>query len=92
MLQSQEPIVEQDLQIAPPPDPNPIIPKLIIAGVVMIIIVVAVYMLNPRKTAVITVVKTDVFAPHTEFSRCPAAARSSVCPHSPRTMSMSSPP
>ncbi len=75
MLQSQEPIVEQDLQIAPPPDPNPIIPKLIIAGVVMIIIVVAVYMLNPRKTAVITVVKTDVFAPHTEFTQMPSGSQ-----------------
>jgi len=74
MLQSQEPIVEQDLQIAPPPDPNPLIPKLLIAAAVMILIGVGVYMLNPRKTAEITVQKTEIFAPHTEFSEMPSSS------------------
>ncbi len=71
MLESQEPIVEQDLQIAPPPDPNPLIPKLLIAGAVMILIGAGAYLLNPRKTAEITVLKTDIFAPHTEFKQMP---------------------
>jgi hypothetical protein len=74
MLESQEPIVEQDLQIAPPPDPNPLIPKLLIAGAVMILIGVGVYMLNPRKTAEITVQKTEVFAPHTKFKEMPSGS------------------
>jgi hypothetical protein len=64
-------MLEPDLQIAPPPDDNPLIPKLVIAGVVMILIGVAIYMLNPRKTAVITVQKTELFTPHTEFKPMP---------------------
>jgi hypothetical protein len=68
-------MLEPDLQIAPPPDDNPIIPKLVIAGVVMILIGVAVYMLNPRKTAVITVQKTQLFAPHTEFKQMPGSGQ-----------------
>jgi hypothetical protein len=68
-------MLESDLQIAPPPDDNPIIPKLVIAGVVMILIGVAVYMLNPRKTAVITVQKTELFAPHTEFKQMPGSGQ-----------------
>jgi hypothetical protein len=75
MLQSQEPLVEQDLQIAPPPDPNPLIPKLLIAGAVMVLVGVGVYMLNPRKTAEITVQKTDIFAPHTEFKATPGGGQ-----------------
>ena len=68
-------MLEPDLQIAPPPDDNPIIPKLVIAGIVMILIGVAVYMLNPRKTAVITVQKTELFAPHTEFKQMPGSGQ-----------------
>jgi hypothetical protein len=68
-------MLESDLQIAPPPDDNPLIPKLVIAGVVMIIICVAVYMLNPRKTAEITVQKTELFAPHTEFKQMPGSGQ-----------------
>jgi hypothetical protein len=75
MLKSEEPIVEQDLQIAPPPDPNPLIPKLLIAGAVMVLVGAGVYMLNPRKTAVITVQKTDIFAPHTEFKQTPGSGQ-----------------
>jgi hypothetical protein len=75
MLKSDEPIVEQDLQIAPPPDPNPLVPKLLIAGAVMILIGVGIYFLNPRKTAEISVLKTDIFAPHTEFQQLPGGGQ-----------------
>jgi hypothetical protein len=64
-------MLESDLQIAPPPDENRLIPKLVIAGVVMIVVGVAVYMLNPRKTAEIKVQKTELFSPHTEFKQIP---------------------
>jgi hypothetical protein len=68
-------MLEPDLQIAPPPDDNPLIPKLVIAGVVMILFAAAVYMLNPRKTAVITVQKAEIYAPHTEFKQMPGSGR-----------------
>ena len=64
-------MLESDLQIAPPPDENRLIPKLVIAGVVMILVGVGVYLLNPRKTAEIKVQKTELFAPHTEFKQTP---------------------
>jgi hypothetical protein len=68
-------MLESDLQIAPPPDDNPLIPKLVIAGVVMILLCVAVYMLNPRKTAEIKVQKTELFAPHTELKQMPSSSQ-----------------
>jgi len=65
---------EPGLQLAPPTDGNRLIPKLLIAGIVMIVIGAAVYFLNPRKTAEITVQKTAVFAPHTEFQQAPSSS------------------
>jgi len=65
---------EPDLQLAPPIDGNRLIPKLIIAGMVMTVIGAAVYLLNPSKTAQITVQKTAVFAPHTEFRQAPSSS------------------
>jgi hypothetical protein len=62
---------EPDLKLAPPTDSNRLIPELVIAAVVMIIVGAAVYFLNPRKTAQITVQKTQIFAPHTEFKAEP---------------------
>lgn len=58
---------EPGLQLAPPSDSNRLVPKLVIAGVVMVVIGVAVFLLNPRKTAEITVQQTQIFAPHTQF-------------------------
>lgn len=60
-----------DLQLAPPPDRNALIPKLVIAAVVMIVVGVAVYFLNPRKTAEIKVDKVEIFAPHTVTKPAP---------------------
>jgi hypothetical protein len=68
-------MLEPDLKLAPPSDSNRLIPKLVIAGVVMILVAVAVYMLNPRKTAEITVQKTALFAPHTEFKQAPSSSQ-----------------
>jgi len=66
---------EPDLKLAPPADSNRLIPKLIIAAVIMIIVGVAIYFLNPRKTAEITVQKTQLFAPHTEFKAAPGGGQ-----------------
>ena len=41
----------------------------------MVLVGAGVYMLNPRKTAVITVQKTDIFAPHTEFKQTPGSGQ-----------------
>lgn len=60
-----------DLQIAPPDDRNNPVPKFLIAAAVMVVVGVAIFMLNPRKTAEISVQKVDIFAPHTEFNATP---------------------
>jgi hypothetical protein len=65
---------EPDLQLAPQPDGNRLLPKLVIAAIVMIVIGAAVYLLNPRETAEITVQKTEIFAPHTEFQQAPSSS------------------
>ena len=63
-----------ELQLAPPPDHNRLIPKLLVAALVMVVVGVAVFLLNPRKTAEISVEKIDLFAPHTEFTAMPSAS------------------
>lgn len=68
-------MLEPDLRLAPPSDTNRLIPKLIVAGVVMAVVGVAVYMLNPRKTAEINVQKIALFAPHTEFKQMPSSSQ-----------------
>lgn len=54
---------DQDLQIAPPEDDSNPIVKWAIAGVAMVVIALAVFFLNPRKTAEVTVQKLDFYAP-----------------------------
>ncbi len=68
-------MMEPDLKLAPPTDGNRLIPKLVIAGAVMIVVAAAVYWLNPRKTAEITVQKTELFAPHTVFNELPSSSK-----------------
>jgi hypothetical protein len=70
----EETMPDFGLQLAPPPDHNRLIPKLLVAGLVMIVVGVAVFLLNPRKTAEISVEKIDLFAPHTEFTAMPSAS------------------
>jgi hypothetical protein len=68
-------MLEPDLKLAPPADTHRLIPMLVIAAIVMTAVGVAVYMLNPRKTAEITVQKTELFAPHTEFKQTPSSSQ-----------------
>jgi hypothetical protein len=67
-------MLEPTLNLAPPSDSNRLIPKIVVAGIVMVAIGVAVYLLNPRKTAEITVQKAEVFAPHTVFDQTPSSS------------------
>jgi hypothetical protein len=54
---------DQELQLAPPEDDgNPIV-KYAIAGLAMILIAVAVFLLNPRKTAEVSVQKVEFYSP-----------------------------
>jgi hypothetical protein len=54
---------DTDLQLAPPEDDtNPIV-KYAIAGLAMVVIAIAVFLLNPRKTAEVSVQKLDFYAP-----------------------------
>jgi hypothetical protein len=71
---SEETMTDTELQLAPPPDHNPLIPKLLVAALVMIVVGVAVFLLNPRKTAEISIQKIDLFAAHTEFTAMPSAS------------------
>jgi hypothetical protein len=56
---------DPELQIVSPDDENKPMPKFLIAAGVMIVIGVAVFLLNPRKTAELSVQKVALFAPHT---------------------------
>jgi hypothetical protein len=66
---------EPELHLAPPPDRNSLTPTLLIAALVMLAIGAAVYFLNPRKTAEVSVQKVDLFAPHTVFKEMPSSSR-----------------
>ncbi|MGA8940661.1 MAG: hypothetical protein WB439_15975 [Acidobacteriaceae bacterium] len=54
-----------DLQLSSPQDHNRLIPKLVLAALVMAAIGAAVYFLNPRRAAAVKVQNVAVFAPHT---------------------------
>ncbi len=62
------------LQIAPPTDQNRLLPKILTAGVIMAIVAVAVFLLNPHRTAVLSIQKVQTFSPHTEFAATPGGA------------------
>jgi hypothetical protein len=57
-----------DLKLAPEPERGPF-RAVLIAMVVLGLVAAGVFLLNPRKTAEITVKKMDLFAPHTEFQQ-----------------------
>lgn len=65
---------EPELYLAPPPDRNALTPRLLVAALVMLAIGAAVYFLNPRKTAELSVQKVNLFTPHTEFKEMPSAS------------------
>jgi hypothetical protein len=56
---------DPELQIVSPEDENNPLPKILIAAAVMVVIGVAIFLLNPTKTAELSVQKVDLFAPHT---------------------------
>lgn len=56
------------LQLAPPNDRNRLLPKILAAAVVMVLVGVAIFLLNPRGTTVLSVQKVQTFSPHTEFA------------------------
>lgn len=60
------------LQLAPPTDQNRLLPKMLSASVIMAVVGVAVFLLNPHRTAVLSVQKVQTFSPHTEFAATPA--------------------
>ncbi len=68
-------MTEPDLQLAPPQDHNRLIPKLVMAAVVMAVVGAGVYFLNPRKTAEVSVQKVELFAPHTEIKPMPSSSQ-----------------
>jgi hypothetical protein len=70
----EETMPDLELQLAPPPDHNRLIPKLLAAALVMIVVGLAIFLLNPRKTAEISIQKIDLFAAHTEFTAMPSAS------------------
>jgi hypothetical protein len=56
-----------ELQLAPPTDRNSLLPKVATASIVMVLVGVAVFFLNPRRTSVLSVQKVNVFSPRTHF-------------------------
>ncbi len=62
-----------ELNLGPPPERN-YVPAIVISAIALIAIVVLLFVLNPRKTAEISVQKIDLFAPHTEFRQMPGAS------------------
>lgn len=55
-----------DLQIVPEREKS-VLPAVLIALLVLAGVAVAIFYLNPRKVADLSVVNTQIFAPHTEF-------------------------
>jgi hypothetical protein len=55
-----------DLKLAPEPD-HGVMPAILISVLVLIIVAIVVFFVNPRETAVLKLDKIDLFSPHTEF-------------------------
>jgi hypothetical protein len=64
---------EPELKLVAPPEPGHPLRKFIVAGIVMALVAVALVFLTPRKTAELTILKVEPFAPHTEFKAAPGA-------------------
>jgi hypothetical protein len=63
-------LLDTDLQLAPEPEGR-ILPAIVISLLVLIVVGAAVFYLNPRGTAKISVDKVSIFAPHTVFKGTP---------------------
>jgi len=67
-------MLEPELKLVPPRESGNDLPKFLgIAFAVMAVVALGVFLLNPRKTANVAVLKAEVFAPHTEFKQAPGA-------------------
>jgi hypothetical protein len=63
-----------DLNLGPAEERS-YLPAILVATAVLIVIGIAVFFLNPRKTADISVAKVDLYAPHTEFQSTPGGSQ-----------------
>jgi hypothetical protein len=62
-----------DLNLGPAEERS-YLPAILIAAAVLIVIAIAVFFLNPRKTADTSVTKVELYAPHTEFQATPGGS------------------
>ncbi|QMV19830.1 hypothetical protein GOB94_14905 [Granulicella sp. 5B5] len=56
-----------DLKLVPEPD-HGVMPAIIISVLVLIVVAVVVFLVNPRKTAELKLQRVNLYAPHTEFA------------------------
>jgi hypothetical protein len=59
-----------DLKLAPEPD-HGVMPAVAISVLVLIVVAVIVFLVNPRETAVLKLQRVNLYAPHTEFKQAP---------------------
>jgi hypothetical protein len=55
-----------DLKLAPEPE-HGVMPAISIAALILIVVAVVVFLVNPRETAILKLDKVDIYAPHTEI-------------------------
>lgn len=55
-----------DLKLAPEPD-HGVMPAISIAVLILIVVAVVVFLVNPRETAVLKLDKVEIYAPHSEM-------------------------
>ena len=61
-----------NLELAPEPDRS-FMPAISVAVLVLITIALIVFLVNPRETAVVSVLKTQTYSPHTELKPMPGS-------------------
>lgn len=62
-----------ELNIGPAPERN-YVPAIVISAIALVVVVVLLFLLNPRKTTEISVDKIDLYSPHTQFQQMPGAS------------------
>jgi hypothetical protein len=63
-----------DLKLAPEPD-HGVMPAIAISVLVLIVVTVIVFLVNPRETAVLKLNNVSLYAPHTEFTQDPKSMK-----------------
>lgn len=56
-----------DLKLAPEPD-HGVMPAIVISVLVLIVVAIVVFLVNPRETAQLKLQRVNLYAPHTEFA------------------------